>query len=615
MSQKITLSFTQKEQKIIEDEKRLIRDTIDRFESEKFPKYISNYKQYLGYTLDRLKDIESWQTNISYPLASAIIDTEFANLFDFNYVFWVQEDKLRDLCSSAFDYNSQGKKALKGSLKECLICWEGFTKTWLIQKTEKHDLFMGKKTIEVKTKKPSLNYISIFNVFYDDTHGIEDSKYQITRIFNTGEYIKERYSTFFTSKWAKEVNAIAHINRILNSTERNKTRFSTYDYNPIKRINNFSTSLTKSFNNRAPLSTMVASVWDEINNIDKNNFFLVADKKSYEIVEYSDGKNLTIYIDGNLLYRGAPLIDGHLTTIKGISFNEVPWAASSNGQIDNLAHLQDILNGIWNGFLDNMKMQLSGMFAIRGNVPALQKDGKVRFERFKGIKMSPDSSIERIDLGLNDFSPLNVAQYMEGITEKRAGVNGYLLGGQSKVERVSDSINLIHDQYKSKLTPVIDSVQIMMGKVAKDWILMYLKYWNEKWLADLGLEITIEKDDVLINSISVKDIINDENVSFKFNSLRNIEKEKKRGIIKEIYMQLIQVKQFDGNQINELINVLIDEDFDLDTFKGIQVPERAEWEASNQEPTIETSPESAESIQQDTTPTEDPQQLLQALWV
>lgn len=615
MSQKITLTFTDKEAKIIKAERDLIKDTIDRFETEKFPKYISNYKQYLGYTLDRLKDIEAWQTNISYPLASAIIDTEFANLFDFNYVFWVQEDKIRDLCSSAFDYNSQGKKALKGALKECLICWEGFTKSWLIQKTEKHTLFMWKKTIEVKTKKPSVDYISIFNVFYDDTHGIEGSKYQVTRIFNTWEYIKERYSTYFTNKWAKLPNAIAHINRVLNSTERNKSRFSTYDYNPVKRINNFSTSLTKSFNNKSPLSTTVAMVGDEINNIDKNNFFLVADKKSYEIVEYSDGNSLTVYIDGNLLYRGEPLIDGNLTTIKGISFNEVPWAASSNGQIDNLAHLQDVLNGIWNGFLDNMKMQLSGMFAIRGNVPWLQKDGKLRFDRFKAIKMSPDSAIERIDLWLQDFSPLNVAQFMEGITEKRAGVNGYLLWGQSKVERVSDSINLIHDQYKSKLTPVIDSVQIMMWRVAKDWILMYLKYWNEKGLTKLGLNITIESDDVLINWISVKDIINDENVSFKFNSLRNIEKEKKRWIIKEIYMQLIQVKQFDGKQINELINVLIDEDFDMETFKGIQIPDKAEGEASNEDPTIETAPQDDANIPQDTTQAQDPQQLLQALWV
>ncbi|MGB2110639.1 MAG: hypothetical protein ACPHY8_01630 [Patescibacteria group bacterium] len=57
---------------------------------------------------------------------------------------------------------------------------------------------------------------------------------------------------------------------------------------------------------------------------------------------------------------------------------------------------------------------------------------------------------------------------------------------------------------------------------------MYLKYFDEKQLAEKNLNIKVEKNDILVNNISVVDIINDENISFKFNSLRNIEKENKR---------------------------------------------------------------------------------------
>ena len=150
---KLEVTFSDKEKKIIEQEEDLIKHTIDKFEKEKFPKYISNYKQYLWYTLDRLKEIESWQTNINYPLASAIIDTQFANLFDFNYVFGILEKEMRDLLDETFDYNSQWKNCLKNMLKECLICWESFSKVWLMKRKESYTLLMWKHTEEIITKK------------------------------------------------------------------------------------------------------------------------------------------------------------------------------------------------------------------------------------------------------------------------------------------------------------------------------------------------------------------------------------------------------------------------------------------------------------------------------
>jgi len=621
---KINNTFSKSENKIMKDQQDLIRNTIDRFEQEKFPKYIDNYKQYLWYTLDRLADIESWQTNISYPLAASIIDTEFANLFDFNFVFWVQEDKFKELCWDVFDYKSQGKMALKGALKECLICWEWFTETGLLKKTEEYSFLQGKYKEKVVTKKPTVEFTSIFNVFYDDVQGINKSEYQIKRVFNTGDYIKWKYAVLFEDGKTPDRNIIWYINKVLNIAVKDKTRFSIYDYNPIKRINNFSNIITKSHNNGTPLSTMIGQQRDQLNKIDENNFYLVNDKKSYEVVEYICKWKLTVYIDGNLLYTGEPIIDWEVASVRGITFNEVPGAWTSNGQIDNLSHLQNMQTWIWNWFLDNMKMQLSWMFTVKGNVPGMSRDGKMRFEKFKALRMSPDSSIERLDLWLNDFSPINTVQFIEQITEKRAWVNWYLLWGQSKVERVSDSINLIHDQYKSKLTPVIDSVQIMMWWVAKAWILTYLKYFTEEELTELWLTITKEKGKLLINWIRVDKIIRDEAISFKFNSLRNIEKEKKRWIIKEVFMSLIQMKQ-DVN-VDEVMNALLDDDFDLEKLKNFKMLNKwakigePAWQEYKQPlewaESIDESPLLPEDIPAEIeAKTEDPMAQLAALWI
>jgi hypothetical protein len=44
---KIEITYSDKQKKELEKQETLIRYTIDKFEKEKFPKYISNYKQYL----------------------------------------------------------------------------------------------------------------------------------------------------------------------------------------------------------------------------------------------------------------------------------------------------------------------------------------------------------------------------------------------------------------------------------------------------------------------------------------------------------------------------------------------------------------------------------------
>lgn len=612
---KIEITYSDKQKKELEKQETLIRYTIDKFEKEKFPKYISNYKQYLWYTLDRMQDIEDWQTNITYPLIASVVDTMFANLFDFNFVFHIQEEKLKELCMDTFDYKSQWKNALKWALKECIICWEWFTQTWIRKKTEEYSFLRWKYKTSVVTKKPTLEFTSIFNVFYDDSYGITDSRYQITRVFNTWEYIKEKYSALFDDKKTNERNIIWYINKILNTSKANKNRFSNFDYNPVKRINNYSTALIKAYKNWASISTLAWITSETISQIDENNFYLVDDKQSYEIVEYMCEWVLTVYIDWIMLYNWEPVIDWELTKIRWIVFNEIPWAWNANWQVDNLSDLQNILNGIWNWFLDNMKMQLSWMFTVTWNVPALSRDGKLKFKKFQAIKLTPDSSINRLDLWLNDFSPINTAQFIEWIWEKRAWVNSYLLWGQSKVERVSDSINLIHDQYKSKLTPIIDSVQIMMWGVAKAWILIYLKHFTEKELNKLWINFEAWEEWLMINWILVEDIIRDEAISFKFNSLRNIEKEKKRWIIKEIFMQLIQVKQFKPEQIDELFKILLDEDFDLNTFKWFWFKEEAwieEWLLNwIDEEQVATDTENVQLEQE----SQDPAELLKSLWL
>lgn len=101
--------------------KSVINETIIDFHNYEFPKYIGNYKKYLGFVADRLATIEPWQSNVDYPLVASVVDTMFGNIFDFGYEFGINEPKLKKLCTGSFDFRGTGKKVFKEVTKEILI--------------------------------------------------------------------------------------------------------------------------------------------------------------------------------------------------------------------------------------------------------------------------------------------------------------------------------------------------------------------------------------------------------------------------------------------------------------------------------------------------------------
>jgi len=129
----VELKFPKEKQDHLRDVKQIIDDTIVDFHNFEFPKYIGNYKKYLGFVADRLSSIEHWQTNVDYPLVATVVDTMFGNIFDFGYEFGINEPKLKKLCIESFDFRGTGKKVFKEVTKEILIhkiwfLWSCFTK-------------------------------------------------------------------------------------------------------------------------------------------------------------------------------------------------------------------------------------------------------------------------------------------------------------------------------------------------------------------------------------------------------------------------------------------------------------------------------------------------------
>ena len=136
-------------------------------------------------------------------------------------------------------------------------------------------------------------------------------------------------------------------------------------------------------------------------------------------------------------------------------------------------------------------------------------------------------------------------QMNEGLAEKRTATGNYITGGGGAIERVSGGIDMKFNQYKSKLSPITDSIDQMMGNIGRNWIFMYLKFYTKEELIER--EINVEEqfknekfDTFLINKIDIRSIIDEKNITFTYNSLDKLTKENSRKTIMESLPAMLQ---------------------------------------------------------------------------
>lgn len=539
------------------DRESLIQTTIMDFENYVFPKYLDNYKVYLWFILDRAAEIEAWQSNVDYPLVAATVDTMFANLYDFGYKFNIDENKIREECNRSFDFRQCWKQTIASVWKEAILIWKAFCRDFFLKEPIEEEFFWEKIFTEIK--RPTMEYISIFDVFYDRSYWIEKSPYTIIRTYTTWDDILSKGRRL----WNRELNKCkteeereekrksieSLISNILTQAKHADTQpFSYYNCNNIKDLSNVSPLLLNKLRSWSKIS------WSYVNlpmrKLDdksmENNIFLNKNKTTYEFVVYSDWEEVCYYVNWLILYEWKK--EYNIWEIREIIFSEIPWSNNSQWIWDSLAGLQNIINWMWNAFLDNIKLQLSDMYEVVWNSPFV-RNWKIDFKKFWALKVNTPNSIRRLELWVKDFTPINSIQLLVEFAQQRSWVNQYILWGQGRAERVSWGIDIIINQYKSKLTPITDSINRMMTNISRSWIMMLLKYYTEEELAKKEIFIEKKYDDkwkfitINVNWKDIKDIIDEDKISFSFDALYKVEMENNRNILKEMFQYVLQYAQ------------------------------------------------------------------------
>ena len=442
------------------------------------------------------------------------------------------------------------------------------------------------KTIKQTVKMPSLMYVSIFDVMYDRTKGLENSPYKIVRTYTSWESIKQKVLPMLleTSKSSKE-----EVNKKLDTwlkkcKDKIWNRFSVYDYNPVKWLlmtqQWIEVAKTQWYFNLPIVNKTSELVWwyweDWTTNSETNkNYFLNDNQSTYELVEYVTSDKRYIFVNGDLFYYGPKLTN--IWDIREATYSIIPWTGNAVWAADKQLNLQQIQNTLWNAFIDNIKLNLGPMFKITGNLP-MWKSWTIDFKAFRAFKTNWVWDIEKVQLWVSDFAPMNFMQMVETASQKETWMTNYVMWWWGAVERTQWWIDLKFNQYKSKLTPITDSIDQMMWNIARSWVMMYLKFFTMEELGKLGVQVekVFEPNDewrsifktITLNGIDIRDIVDETNITFTYNSLDKVTKENTRNLIMSNLQYLLQYSWWTLN-MDEVSKIMAWLDFDpIKLFKS-----------------------------------------------
>lgn len=528
----------------IDDLKKLISDNMVDFHNFEYKSYIEDYKSYMGDVSDRLSKIESWQMNMSYPLAFMMVDTIYGTVFDFDYQLLLDNKKLEKACISAYDFKSYAKQALWMASKEWLI-----TGTWMFRdytyiEEWKYEAF-GEK-VNYKIKSPTMEYVSIFNVMYDRMKWLNDSSYKIVRQFLSDKEIESRIVSFIKDKESKEKTI-----QKIKSLKDGNAAFSMYNYEAIKWLL-FSTQFIETYVDTkwklakwysTDLESVISSNdlnynRSNVNGIDGimkaspyyNNF----DYK-YEVVEVRLHDMRHIFINGEFILSQE--INPHIYNIVAIEFNRIPGSWKSIWVPRIIKQLASSSNGLMNMFLDSLKLSNTLIFKKKNGLPT--KSEKIDIKSWQVLS----GDIQRIDLWGWDFSWMNGIQALQWVAQSTLGVNQMIMGGDSRVQRIAGAFDFSISQYKARLTPFTDSIDIGMGIMIKGWLCQYLSMYSiDELKTEFDINIIKVKDkstklisDITVDWTSVSDILNEKNITFKFDSMHNLKKDANKKLAMDIF--------------------------------------------------------------------------------
>ena len=460
---------------------RVLHYIRGHFKSHIHPLEIRTYKHYLLSNFDRGMKIESFQSNIKSPLIKQSVDSAFASIYDNNIGFRVtpqtkddydKTENFKNFLDWAFS-KGRSYESLMEAVKESIIIGRGFCKIWYNDGNREVSYQKGKnkKTIKLKGEQfPFIEYVPAFNLYYDTSaKSIYDSHYIIERKVLHKKDILKRYSVY-----------IDNIEDKLKKYQAQPYYFDTDDYSRVKVMSFWDSDFKRDSFLEDLGRTGTFGLSAQADMYTKNFFTINFEGGFSEVIEYWEDDRFILIIDGYIVYDGENPYPNKRKPYVGILYNKIPGSGFSHGIGTALVGEQESIDTMLNLTLDNMKLLVAPMFQkMRGGDIVGTSGNVLSYSPYKVFEVNTDKAISRIDLGIPDFSGINIVDYLYKISDMSEGMNSYANGYQNKVERSAAGVTALIESYKARLLPLMDSINQALTIIAEFWGIIALTLMDD----------------------------------------------------------------------------------------------------------------------------------------
>lgn len=498
-------------------------------------KWASAYRNYFMYKLDRAILIKDFQTNIKSPVVKMYVDAMRTGLYD-NVINFRVVGRDRDDQKKADDVKaflergfsaSNSRMELMSAIKEALICWPGYLKIWFIDREKKIEYKKWLKKVSKTTKEqyPFIKYVPVFNVFIDPTvKSFEESPYVFERNVMSIESFKKYYWWYFNND----------TNSILKEALANPIYFSNYDYNKIKHAAFWDErEIKKYFNN---LNEYSNDGW-AFDTFTQNYLSFEPNSKYVEVIEYwSDEKHITM-INGKVFLEEDNPLPLKKKPYVDIEYNKAPWLAFWSWLGVTLEDIQNITDELLNLQMDNTKFQIAPMFQkLKWSDMFSQDANGLTYEPFKVVEVNTPEWMHRLELGSPEFTGVDMIQFLLQLWEMSEGLNSYSMWYQNKVERSATGVSALVQAFKSRLLPLVESMNQALAKIAEMRTATAVVMMDDM----VAIRQMGKDGKPVFKDINIDDLVGKYDIEFDAQALKSATREIKRDQLLQLLQTAIQ---------------------------------------------------------------------------
>lgn len=498
------------------------------YQDHLWEKRVNAYKNYFMYKIDREVKIESFQTNVKSPVVKMYVDAMWTwvydNIINFRVVWRNKEDQkkagvVKNFLERWFSI-SDSRKELMATVKEALICWAWYLKVWFVNREKKIKYRKNFKTETevIKEQYPYIKYASIFNIFHDPTvEYFKDSPWVIERKILSLDSVRKYYTAIVPWLEAKINTALAY-----------PTYFSNYDYNKIKHM---------LFWNKDYVTKYIKENQSDLDNFTKNYLSIDYKWNYVEIIEYRTNENLIILMNWREAYAWPTQLPINQKPYTSIQYNKAPWLAYWNWVWTSMEDIQMITDELLSLQMDNTKLQVAPMFQkMKGSDIFWQWKKWLEYKPFWVIETNTPDWFKRLELWTPEFTWVNMIQFLLQLWEMSEWVNSYTMWYQNKVERSATWVSALVQAFKSRLLPLVESMNWALADIAE------MRIATAITLMDKEITLRISWDDwwVTFKDITITDLLGKYDIEFDAQALKSATREVKRSQLAELLPLAIQ---------------------------------------------------------------------------